>query len=53
MQRTDLIKLLGFVLALQLLFTTLRYFGFDASPALMGGLAAGVLTMYLGRKRRK
>lgn len=54
MNRNDLIKLLGLVLSLQLLFVALHYVGgYDASPALSGGLTAGLMTTYLARKRRK
>ncbi|CCG99543.1 hypothetical protein FAES_1533 [Fibrella aestuarina BUZ 2] len=54
MIRTDLIKLLGFVLGLQLIFAALHYFGgYEASPAITGGVTAGLLTTYFARKRRK
>lgn len=54
MNRNDLIKFFSFVLGLQLVFVALHYWGvYEASPALSGGLTAGLLTTYLARKRRK
>jgi len=54
MNRNDVIKFLSLILGLQLLFVALHYFGgFDVSPAVSGGLTAGLMTTYLARRRRK
>ncbi|WP_375446321.1 hypothetical protein [uncultured Fibrella sp.] len=54
MNRTDLLKLLSFVLVIQLLFTALRYFvGYEAPPMLTSGVTAGVMSVYFARQRRK
>lgn len=54
MNRTDLVTLLSFVLALQLLFTAVRYFGgYDLSPVVTSGVTAGVLSIYFAHQRRK
>ncbi|MEZ0541462.1 hypothetical protein [Fibrella arboris] len=54
MNRTDLLKLLSFVLIIQLLFTALRFLGgYEAPPMLTSGVTAGVLSVYFARQRRK
>ena len=54
MNRTDLLKLLSFVLVIQLLVTALHYFGgYEASPMITSGATAGVLSVYFARQRRK
>ncbi|MBO0948749.1 hypothetical protein [Fibrella forsythiae] len=54
MNRNDLLKLLSFVLVVQLFFTALRYFGgYEAPPVLASGVTAGVLSVYFARQRRK
>ena len=54
MNRNDLIKLLGVVLALQLMFTLLHYVGgYDVDPTVSAGMTGGLTATYLARKRRK
>ncbi len=54
MNRTDLLKILSFVLVLQICFTALRYFGgYEVTPVLTSGVTAGVLSVYFARQRRK
>jgi len=54
MNRTDLLKLLSFVLVLQLFFTAMRYFGgYEVPPIVTSGVTAGVLSVYFARQRRK
>ncbi|WP_157510514.1 hypothetical protein [Fibrivirga algicola] len=54
MNRTDLLKLLSFVLVLQLVFTAMRYFGgYEVPPVVTSGVTAGVLSVYFARQRRK
>ncbi len=54
MNRTDLLKMLSFVLVLQIFFTALRYFtGYEMPPILTSGVTAGVLSIYFARQRRK
>jgi hypothetical protein len=47
-------KMLSFILVLQLFFTALRYFGgYEMPPVLASGVTAGVLSVYFARQRRK
>lgn len=54
MNRTNLIRMLCFVLVLQVLFTALRYFGgYEPTPMLTSGVTAGLVSVYFVRQRRR